>query len=119
MFRATIGGMASKTVILLEDDTDGTEAAETVHFGIDGVSYEIDLSEQNASKLRNALAPYVGKARKTGKSSGRRRGSARANGFGEVDTKAVRKWAEANDIKLNSRGRIPADVIEKYRAAGH
>ena len=111
--------MASKTVVLLEDDTDGSEAAETVRFAIDGVDYEIDLSERNASKLRSALEPYVAKARKTGKRSGRRRGMARSNGFGEVDTKAVRKWAEANGIKLNSRGRIPADVLQKYRAAGH
>src|SRR5918998_1193241 len=111
--------MASKTVILLEDDTDGSEAAETVRFGIDGVDYEIDLSDRNAAKLRNALEPYVAKARRTGKSGGRRRGTARANGFGEVDTKAVRKWAEANDVKLSSRGRIPADVLQKYRAAGH
>ena len=111
--------MASKTVILLEDDTDGSEAAETVSFAIDGVNYEIDLSERNAAKLRSAVEPYVAKARKTGKGSGRRRGTARANGFGEVDTKAVRKWAAANDIKLSSRGRIPADVLQKYRAAGH
>ncbi len=111
--------MASKTVILLEDDTDGSEAAETVRFAIDGVNYEIDLSEQNAGKLRKAMEPYVAKARRTGKGTSRRRGTARSNGFGEVDTKAVRKWAEANDIKLSSRGRIPADVLRKYRAAGH
>ena len=110
--------MASKTVVLLEDDTDGSEAAETVRFAIDGVDYEIDLSERNAAKLRSAFEPYVAKARKTGKRSGRR-GTARANGFGEVDTKAVRKWAEANGIKLNTRGRIPTDVLQKYRAAGH
>lgn len=111
--------MASKTVVLLTDDTDGSEAAETVHFGIDGTTYEIDLSEKNAAQFRNAFERYVAKARKTGKGGGRRRGSARGNGFGDVDTKAVRKWAEANDIKLNSRGRIPADVIAQYRAAGH
>jgi ribosome assembly protein YihI (activator of Der GTPase) len=108
--------MSSKTVVLLEDDTDGSQAVETVYFAVDGASYEIDLSEKNASKLRDTFAPYVAKARKTGK-TGRHRGSARMDGFGMVDTKAVRKWAEANDVKLNSRGRIPADVMEQYRAA--
>jgi len=42
--------MAQKTLILLQDDLDGSEAAETVSFGLDGKSYEIDLSEKNAQK---------------------------------------------------------------------
>ena len=37
----------------------------------------------------------------------------------QVDTKAVRAWAASNGIELSSRGRVPADVIEKYRAAGN
>ena len=43
--------MSSKTIIVMEDDTDGSEASETVEFAIDGVTYTIDLSDKNAQKL--------------------------------------------------------------------
>jgi hypothetical protein len=109
--------MASKTIIKLEDDTDGSEAAETIHLGLDGASFEIDLSDRNATKLRKAFGPYVEKARKVG---GRRSGSRRSGStFNDVDVKAVRAWARSAGIELSSRGRVPADVIEKYRAAGN
>src|SRR5829696_9711830 len=49
--------MASRTVLVLTDDTDGSEAQVTVNFGLDGTQYEIDLSEANAKKLTGALAP--------------------------------------------------------------
>ena len=51
--------MAQRIVYRLEDDLDHSEAAETIVFGLDSVSYEIDLSEGNAAKLRDLLAPYV------------------------------------------------------------
>ena len=50
--------MAQKTIVSLIDDLDGTEADETVRFGLDSVQYEIDLSEKNATTLREALAPF-------------------------------------------------------------
>jgi hypothetical protein len=98
----------------LVDDLDQSEAAETLTFGLDGAAYEIDLSEQNAKKLRDALEPWVNKARKTGgrRTSGRKDSS-------QVDNKAVRRWAEANGVELSKRGRIPQDVVSQFRAAGN
>ncbi|MBO0851506.1 MAG: Lsr2 family protein, partial [Pseudonocardia sp.] len=62
--------MAQKVTVSLIDDLDGNKADETVEFGLDGKSYEIDLSSGNAGKLRDALADYVAAARRPG---GRRR----------------------------------------------
>jgi Lsr2 len=106
--------MAIRTITSLVDDVDQSEAAETLAFALDGATYEIDLSEQNAKKLRDALAPWVGHARKTG---GRRR--TRGDGAGKPDLKAVRAWAASNKIKLSTRGRIPQSVLDQYHAAGN
>jgi hypothetical protein len=107
--------MATRVTTSLVDDTDGSEAQETVAFGLEGTTYEIDLSDRNAKKLRDALGPWVAKARKTG---GRR--SARKDGSGSnVDLKAVRAWAASNKIDLSSRGRIPRTVIDQFHAAGN
>ncbi|GEL25793.1 Lsr2 family protein [Pseudonocardia sulfidoxydans NBRC 16205] len=103
--------------IRLIDDLDGKAADETVEFGIDGKTYEIDLSESNAGKLRDALASYVAAARRAG---GRRRaaaGSAPANRRQSVDreqNQAIRDWARKRGMKVSDRGRIPAEVLEAY-----
>jgi hypothetical protein len=106
--------MSSKVIVLLEDDLDGTKAVETVEFGIDGSTYTIDLNNQNAAKLRGALDGYISKARKV---SGKRSTSRKLSS--EIDSKAVRAWAEANGIELSKRGRIPQDVVSQFRAAGN
>jgi len=103
--------------IRLIDDLDGKAADETVEFGIDGKTYEIDLSESNAGKLRDALASYVAAARRAG---GRRRasaGSAPSNRRQSVDreqNQAIRDWARKRGMKVSDRGRIPAEVLEAY-----
>ena len=106
--------MASKTTVELVDDLDGKVAAETVTFGLDGRTFEIDLSEKNAKALRDDLAPFVDAARTVG---GTRRRAVRVETA--VDTRAVRAWAASNGIKLSPRGRIPTDVIQQYRNAGN
>jgi hypothetical protein len=106
--------MARKVQYLLVDDLDGGGADETVNFGLDGVSYEIDLSTKHAGALRDALAEYVASARKVGGRRGRGRG--RAGGRGQ-DTAAIREWARSQGLKVSDRGRIPADIIAKYEAA--
>jgi len=116
--------MASKTLVVLEDDLDGSEAAETVQFAIDGVTYEIDLSRENAEKLRAGVEPFAEKARRVGgplRSSGSsgRRGRKPANGHGPVDTRAVRAWAASNGVQVSNRGRIPASVVQQFHAAGN
>ena len=108
--------MAQKVQVILVDDIDGGEASETVSFALDGVSYEIDLSEKNAAGLRDALSSYVGHARRVGgRSSSRRQSGARAGGSN--DTAAVREWARQNGHQVSDRGRVPARVLEAYRAA--
>ena len=108
--------MASKTTVELLDDVDGKPAAETLTFGIDGTSYEIDLSDKNAKALRKALEPYVEAGRRTGGRLTRANAKPVATA---VDNTAVRAWAASNGIELSARGRIPGEVIEKYRAAGN
>lgn len=105
--------MAQKVHIVLEDDIDGSEANETISFALDGTSYEIDLSDVNADKLRGALAPYVGHARKISLRAGRGRRSA-PGGASAAD---VRAWAKANGYSVPERGRIPGDVRSAYEAA--
>ena len=105
------------------DYLDGGEASGAFDFSLEGRNYQIDLSDENAAKLRDALAPYVGAARKAG---GRGRGRAprqtavaeklaRAN---REETAAIRQWARENGHQVSNRGRIPKSVIEAYQAAG-
>ncbi|MFE5671672.1 Lsr2 family protein [Agromyces sp. NPDC056523] len=104
--------MAKKTVTTLIDDIDGSEAVETVAFIIDGTSYEIDLSADNAGAFRAAVQPYIDAARKTP-----RRGSGRRTSSASTSSKEIRAWAAEQSIDVPARGRIPADVQERYRAA--
>lgn len=106
--------MAQKVNIVLIDDLDGSDATETVSFALDGTSYEIDLSSANAAALRDALASYVGHARKIG---GRRPAGRRAAAADVVPAREVRAWARGNGYDLPDRGRIPADVQAAYAAA--
>ena len=109
--------MATKTITRIEDDIDGSDASETVRFGLNGADYEIDLSDTNAAALRDAIGQWASHARRIG---GRRQTSSpKTESSGAVDNKAVRAWAHANKIELNSRGRIPAEIIEQYRKAGN
>ncbi|MEZ3182173.1 Lsr2 family protein [Streptomyces pimonensis] len=104
--------MAQKVVVTLFDDIDGSEATETIAFGLDGKSYEIDLNETNARELRAALEPYVDAGRKRSRSG-------RAYRQTEVapDPAAVRAWAQANRMDVPARGRIPKRVYEAFAAA--
>ncbi len=121
--------MAQHTVVTLIDDLDHSEASETVEFGIDGAGYEIDLSEDNAAKLRDTLADYVARARPTG---GRRRTSrgtrsassttaaSRPSARASVDreqNQAIRDWARRQGMSVSDRGRIPTRVTEAYHKA--
>lgn len=107
--------MAQKVNIVLVDDLDGTDADETVTFGLDGSTYEIDLSVANATALREALAGYVGHARKVGgrRAPSHRRGAAAAG----PSAKEVREWARNNGWDLPDRGRVAAEVRQAYDAA--
>ncbi|NAZ73916.1 Lsr2 family protein [Kineococcus sp. T13] len=108
--------MARRVVENLIDDVDGSEAAETVVFAVDGVTHEIDLSEENARKLRESVQVFVNHARRVG---GRRPGRPAASSVSadKIDNAAVRKWAEENGKKVSERGRIANSLIQEYLAA--
>lgn len=108
--------MAQKVNIILVDDLDGSDATQTVTFGLDGGQYEIDLNDANAAALRDALAGFVGHARKvTGGRRTRRSTSTASAGGG--DTKVMRDWARSNGFEVSDRGRISAEIREAYAAA--
>ena len=104
--------MAQRTRIDLIDDIDGAVAHETVTFALDGIGYEIDLSEKNAAALRNAFAPFVAAGRKV---SGARRRVARKGSDGEAT--AIRAWALAQGLAVSSRGRVSAEIRQAYENA--
>lgn len=108
--------MAQRVNIVLVDDIDGGDADETVTFGLDGTTYEIDLSAANAAALRETLAGYVGHARRVGgrRATGGRRTAATGNG---PTAKEVREWARENGWELSERGRVSSEVRQAYDAA--
>lgn len=106
--------MAQRVEIILIDDIDESPANEKVRFGLDGITYEIDLSKENAAVLRDSLAPYI--------RSGRRVRGQRARSGGKVavpgsSASAIRDWAGKNGYEVSARGRVPAKVRAAYEAA--
>jgi uncharacterized protein (DUF4415 family) len=128
----TLEVMAQKTTVVLVDDLNGKPAETTLRFSLDAREYELDLTEENAQELRELFGRYIPVARRV---SGRRATSTPAKpatstrsaksvapakaAFAGVDPAAVRAWAKGNGVKVSPRGRIKADVIEAFRAAGH
>jgi hypothetical protein len=108
--------MAQRTIVHLVDDVTGEDADETVAFALDGQPYEIDLSAENASRLRDALSEFVASARKAS-GGGAQRTARRASGRRSGATGDVRSWARDNGYQISERGRIPSSVIEAYQAA--
>ncbi len=120
--------MAQRVQVMLIDDVDGSDGAETVTFALDGVTYEIDLSEANASALREAFSAWVGHGRRvSGRSTGGSPRTSRRSSAGSAasssssssgsQTAAVRQWARENGHEVKERGRIQAEIVEAYRAA--
>jgi Lsr2 len=110
--------MAQKIQTLLIDDLDGGQAEDTVRFGLDGAEYEIDLSAKHAEAIRKALEPYVSAARRAAGSAARRPGrNGRRAATAGPDSTAVREWAKAQGIEVKDRGRVPAELVVKFRAA--
>lgn len=113
--------MAKRTEITLIDDVDGNVAAETVTFALDGVSYEIDLSEENATKLRSAVGEWSTKARRGGHAqrSDRRRTSKTDSSLAgrKGHLSAVRAWAKSNGHQVSERGRVSREIQRAYNSA--
>lgn len=111
--------MARKVLVRLVDDLDGlpSEDVATVTFSLDRVTYQIDLNEANAGKLRDGLAGFIAAARRTGGRIKRGAATGRATGAGN-DGPAIREWAREHGHQLAERGRIPSHIVDEFRAAG-
>lgn len=108
--------MAQKIQTLFIDDLDGSPAEGTVRFALDGTHYEIDLNAVHAKDLRTGLARYTEAARKV--TDGARRPARNAGKTVDgLSTTAIRDWAKANGVDIKERGRVPGDVVAKFRAA--
>ena len=106
--------MAQRVQVQLIDDLTGDEAEETVKFGLDGITYEIDLTAENARQLREQLSPYLEKGRKL---RGQPTAQPRSKTSGRENTQRIRQWAEANGHHPSGRGRISKTILEAYQAA--
>lgn len=115
--------MARRIVHQLVDDLDGTVLdageGETVLFSLDGIAYEIDLTDEHAATLRGALEPYVAAARSISSRSGSATSSASRTRrrSGQQDVGAIRQWAREQGHQVSDRGRVPASIVEAYEAA--
>jgi hypothetical protein len=111
--------MARREVVVLEDDLDGGNAAETVRFALDGTFYEIDLSAKNAKKLRDSLSAYVAVGRKVGRggiAAGRAGRGRASSAVDREQNRAIRAWAKKAKKHVADRGRIPQEIIDEYHA---
>lgn len=106
--------MARKTIVELIDDIDGDKATQTVSFSLDGAAYEIDLSEENAERLRNDLGEWTARARRVSGARRRASGTTRAS---SQETAKIRSWARENGYQISDRGRISSQIREAYQAA--
>ncbi|WP_194948714.1 histone-like nucleoid-structuring protein Lsr2 [Actinomyces trachealis] len=109
--------MARKTIQMLVDDIDGSEATQTVTFGLDGATYEIDLNDKHAAALRESLEEWVVKGHRVAGRVNRRRGAGAARPGNAVENQRIRDWARANGREVSDRGRISAEIREAYAAA--
>ena len=113
--------VAREVIEKLIDDLDGSDATETVTFGLEGATYEIDLNKKNAAALPKALDPYITAARKASPAGGRRKAAPAATPSKvqrDYDILQLREWAGCNGVAIPARGRIPQAVVDQYKAAG-
>lgn len=117
--RGRVRLVVKQKIVHLVDDLDGGTADETIAFGLDGQTYEIDLSGEHCTSLREQLSTYVAAARRTGSSSTprRRRGGSTDSGgpHSRAEAKAIREWARTSGYQVSNRGRIPSAVVRAYR----
>jgi len=115
------GAVAKKTLII--DDLTGETGARTHAFRIDGVDYEIDLTDSSFGEFRMALKPYVKAARQVsggGLPAPRARRGASPSSTKPASTEAavIRAWARANGVAVTERGRVAPAVRDAWLAAG-
>ncbi len=107
--------MSTRTIVQLEDDLTGEPADESVTFGLDGRSFEIDLTASSAEELRGLLAPYIAAGRGQRSRGLQRRSVALTEQ--EVDPATIRAWAQSNGYAVSTRGRVSRELREAYKSA--
>jgi hypothetical protein len=106
--------VARSVAVVITDDIDGSPDAETVTFGFGGTTYELDLSEANRAKFEAVVAPYIEAGRRISRDRGRPATSRPSPP--KVDRAAVRAWAKENGLTVSERGRISAEILQRYEA---
>lgn len=113
--------MAQRVQVILVDDVNGGEATETIEFALDGVTYELDLSDSNAASLRDDFAKWVGVARRSGgrrqtRRAGRGAGTG-GSGASRDELARIREWGREKGYQVSDRGRISRELQDAYAAA--
>jgi hypothetical protein len=109
--------MAQRTVVMMTDDLDGTEAQQTIYFSLDNRDYVIDLNDKNAAAFRAQFEQYIEAGRKHDSAASARPRRAVRGAAAEPDPSAVREWARANGHEVSERGRVSLKIIDAYRAS--
>lgn len=113
--------MARKVYVQLVDDIDEKpieSGGEHITYSVNGVSYEIDLSDKNAKEFHRKLDYYIEHSTKVGGKRQKKSSSAATGAKRDANqTKAIREWAKANGHNISARGRIPAEVEQAFDAA--
>ncbi|MEV6826342.1 Lsr2 family protein [Amycolatopsis sp. NPDC051102] len=109
--------MAQKVLVEILDDIDGSAAAQTVQFGLDGVTYEIDLSDENATALRDEFTRYIGAGRRISSRRSRAAASRPMTTSDRERNQQIRAWASANGYEISERGRLSTQVVSAYEQA--
>jgi Lsr2 len=112
----------AETIVHVTDDMDGTEGTtrnpvNSVVFGLGNQHYELDLTQKNEAALREALMPFITKARPVS----RLRASSAASSNGESGK--ARAWAKEQTTEdgssrwpdLGDKGKLPDDVWAAYQ----
>ena len=110
--------MAQKVHLVLTCDICGGDKPgdETVSFGMDGATYEIDLCTKHAKQLRDGVASFVAAGRRQ---SNRAAGRRRSGGSSDRErTQQIRAWARSKGIKVSERGRLSADIVAQFEKSG-
>jgi|tagenome__1003787_1003787.scaffolds.fasta_scaffold20729333_1 hypothetical protein len=111
--------MAQK--VMLIDDLDGSEGAETITYAVDGQEYEIDLSEKNAERFRSTLKEFIDASRMVERpavlSPTPPRSTRRSSGSGRSDLHEIREWAIGRGMDVSRRGRIKKEILDDYDQA--
>lgn len=105
-----------KTVRMLIDDIDGSEATERIEFTLGGTSYRLDLNEKHAKEFNDDLDPWLAKAQKLSRFT-RSSASSTAEKSDKEELARIREWAKANGYKVSDRGRIAQTTKDAYYAS--